>query len=407
MKSIKTILSRIIHIIGLITSILLVCLIMFYIYKKITNPRNGKFSYDDGPYILYLNDTIIKSIVIEQNLNENFTISEITINIKEKDDLIQAGKYLPAGFVPFENFQFSNETQYEAEKIAAVGDIHGSFHSFMALLKANKIIDNSSNWNWGKGHLVITGDVFDKGPNVTQSLWLIKKLEMQATDQGGKVHLLLGNHDIYKLNGNSDFTDAKYNAISSKLLVSYDKLFGSDTYLGKWLRTKSVVVKINKNLFVHGGISKTIIDNKLSQTAINKYFNIWINSAHLFKYEIKTRDTISLLASYLGPLEYRGYFNKNFFNAGQSSSISDQLIGKILTSFTANHIIVGHTIVKRIKGLFDNKIVAINVEFPKNDILKKDSDCQMLIIEGANYYISGLDGEKILLFSDMNTQKND
>jgi hypothetical protein len=380
---------------------------LFYIYKKLTYTGDRKFSYDDGPYIFYLNDTIIKSVIIEQNQNEDFTKIEITVNIRDTDELVLAGKYLPAGFIPFENFQPTNETQYEAEKIAVISDIHGSFHSFSALLKSNKIIDDSSNWIWGEGHLVIIGDVFDKGSNVTQCFWLIKKLEMQAIEFGGKVHLLLGNHDLNILNGNSDFNDIKYDAISAKLLVGYDKLYGIDTYLGKWLRAKSVVVRINKNLFVHGGISKNIIDNQISMAAINKYFNILINSEHLLNYGINTRDTISLLTSYLGPLEYRGYFNKNIFNTGQSSLLSNQLIDTIIKYSNADHIIVGHTIVKRIKGLFDNKIIAVNIEFPEDDILNKNSDCQMLIIEGANYYISGLDGVKILLFSDPNTEKNE
>jgi hypothetical protein len=406
MKNIQTILNRIIHIIGLITTILLVGLILFYIYKKVTNPGDRKFSYDDGPYIFYLNDTIIKSVIIEQNQNEDFTISEITLNSRDTNEINRAGKYLPAGFIPFENFQLSDETQYKAEKIAVISDIHGSFHSFNALLKSNKIIDDSSNWIWGEGHLVINGDVFDRGPNVTQCLWLIKKMETQAKEHGGKVHLLLGNHEMYSLNGkSSDFRQKKYDVICSKLLISYDKLYGSDTYLGKWLRAKSVVIKINKNLFVHGGISKNIVDNQFSLTAINKYFNILINSEHLLNYGINTRDTISLLTSYLGPLEYRGYFNKNIFNTGQSSLLSNQLIDTIIKYFNADHIIVGHTIVKKIKGLFDNKIIAVNIEFPEDDILEQNSNCQMLIIEGSNYYISGLDGVKVLMFSDLNTQK--
>jgi len=67
MKSIKTLLNRIVYIIGLFTTILLVGLILFFIYKKKTNPEDGRFSYADGPYIFYLNDTIIKSVIIEQN----------------------------------------------------------------------------------------------------------------------------------------------------------------------------------------------------------------------------------------------------------------------------------------------------------------------------------------------------
>jgi hypothetical protein len=154
-------------------------------------------------------------------------------------------------------------------------------------------------------------------------------------------------------------------------------------------------------LFTHGGISEKMVDTQLSLTDINKLFNIWANSDHLMKYEINTRDNIRLLNGNLGPLEYRGYFNKNIFNRGQSSAMLSQSINKILKHFNTDHIIVGHTIVKEIKGLFDNKVIAINKEYPEDDILDDDSDCQMLIIEGSNYSIAGLNGEKTLMFSDV------
>ncbi len=400
MKNIKKILKKIIYVIGLITTISLIGLILFFIYIKKINPESTEFSYNDGPYLFYLNDTIIKSVLIKDNQNDNFMIYESEIDLNDSIGINQAAKNLQEGFNPLDTFQFSSEVQFNAKKIAAISDIHGSFNHFKALLQSNAIIDDSTNWSWGNGHLVIVGDVFDKGPNVTECLWLIKKLETQANIQGGKVHFLLGNHERLILDGITEHVDIKYRAICEKLLINYDKLYGTDTYLGRWLRTKSIIVKINNNLFVHGGISEKMVDEQFSLTDVNKHFNIWANSNHLMKYEKNTRDNIRLLTSYFGPLEYRGYFNKNIFNRGQSSAMSSQSINKILKHFNTAHIIVGHTIVKEIKGLFDNRVIALNKEYPEDDILDDDSDCQMLIIEGSNYSIVGLNGEKTLLFAD-------
>ena len=400
MKNIKRILNKIIYVIGLLTTIVLIGLILYFIYIKKINPESTEFSYNDGPYIFYLNDTTIKSLLIKDHQKKKFTIIEEEFNIKDLVGLNPKIKDLQEGFNPYDTFQLSSEAQYVADKIAVVSDIHGSFHYFKALLNSNKIIDDSLNWRWGNGHLVIVGDVFDKGPYVTECFWLIKKLENQAAKKGGKVHLLLGNHERLILDGDNSHVDIKYRAICEKLLINYDQLYGTDTYLGRWLRSKSVAVKINNNLFVHGGISIKMIEKNFSLADINKYFNIWTNSEHLIKYDSITRENINLLISYYGPLEYRGYFNKNIFNRGQSSEFPEEWIDKTLDHFSVSHIIVGHTIVKEIKGLFGNKVIAVNNEFPEDDLLDGDSDCQMLIIEGSNYIKAGINGEKTLLFSE-------
>lgn len=396
----KAVLQRIVFIIGVITSITVFAFILFFIYTKVVNPKSTEFSYNDGPYLFYLNDTTIKSVFIKENQKNSFAIQESILNLKDTVSLNRAINRLPEGFNPNDSFQPSSIYHFISKKIAVISDIHGSYNYFMTLLKANKIVNDSLNWNWGNGHLVIIGDVFDRGPYVTECFWLIKKLEDQAVRKGGNVHLLLGNHERLILNGNTGDVNMKYRAICEKLLINYDQLYGFDTYLGKWLRTKNAAIIINNNLFVHAGISEKIIENNFSLTDINRNFNIWARSEHLIKYDSSTREKINLLISYYGPLEYRGYFNKNIFNSGQSSNFSDELIDEILDHYSVDHIIVGHTTVKEIKGLFDNKVIAVDIGFPEDDLLDDNSDCEILIIEDSNYYKAGINGEKYLLFSE-------
>src|SRR5690606_18087899 len=59
------------------------------------------------------------------------------------------------------------------DKLAVFSDIHGQFSIMTKLLRAHHIIDNDDNWAFGQGHLVLVGDVFDRGPQVTESLWLL------------------------------------------------------------------------------------------------------------------------------------------------------------------------------------------------------------------------------------------
>lgn len=270
MNKIKTVLRRVVFFIGTLTSITIIAFILFFIYKKVFNPESAEFSYNDGPYLFYLNDTTIKSVFIEENQKNNFTIQEFIFNLKDTVCLNRAINKLPEGFNPIDSFQPSSIFHFTSKKIAVISDIHGSYNHFITLLKANKIVNDSLNWNWINGHLVIIGDVFDRGPYVTECFWLIKKLKDQAVRKGGNVHLLLGNHERLILNGNTSNINIKYRVICEKLLINYDQLYGFDTYLGKWLRTKNAAIIINNNLFVHGGISEKMIENYFSLTDINR-----------------------------------------------------------------------------------------------------------------------------------------
>ncbi len=58
-----------------------------------------------------------------------------------------------------------------ASKILAVSDIHGEFDHLVDILTKSGVIDLERHWSWADGHLVILGDVFDRGARVTECLW--------------------------------------------------------------------------------------------------------------------------------------------------------------------------------------------------------------------------------------------
>jgi hypothetical protein len=399
MKKLQIILRKIVFILGIISTGALVGFMLLLVYVKIINPANNHFSYNYGPYLFYLNDSTIKSLSAKHIQDDKFSIQENIINLKDSAGLSQALQ-LPEGFDRTDTFPTPSEFQFYSNKIAAVSDIHGSFHSFETLLKANQIINESSDWIWGNGQLVIVGDVFDKGTCVTDCLWQIKKLEVQAAKNNGKVHFLLGNHERLILSGQTDYVGFKYRNICEKLHVNCDQLYSTESYLGRWLRSKSSAIKINNNLFVHGGISMELIDKHYSLKAINNYIATWAGFENIIHLDSASRENINFLINYFGPLEYRGYFNMNLLNRGQSSKLPKESVDSILNHFSVRHIIVGHTIVRKIKGMFDNKIIAINTSFPEDDEVDTNSSGQLLLIESTNYFAAGMNGEKHLLFSE-------
>lgn len=100
-----------------------------------------------------------------------------------------------------------------------VADTHGEYEILAELLQAQGIVDRELRWSFGRGHLVFLGDVFDRGPNQTEILWLIYQLEAEAARAGGGVHLLLGNHEAMVLRGDERYLNPRYSQTAKALEV--------------------------------------------------------------------------------------------------------------------------------------------------------------------------------------------
>ncbi|HLE69128.1 MAG TPA: metallophosphoesterase, partial [Vicinamibacteria bacterium] len=86
-------------------------------------------------------------------------------------------------------------------RIVAIGDVHGAFDNMVAVLKNAGILDEKLKWKGGKAHLVQNGDVVDRGPHSRKAMDLLMELEEQAEKAGGRVHVLIGNHEAMNLVG--------------------------------------------------------------------------------------------------------------------------------------------------------------------------------------------------------------
>jgi len=167
----------------------------------------------DGPYVSYSEQQItVTSIIKDDDLlkpeKKNYSVRQranILLNV------------IPEG-QPKWAFQVNLKPVIENEpavyppsdKLLLISDIEGEFKPFRDLLLAAKVIDQRYNWTFGNGSLVIAGDLFDRGKDVVPELWLLYKLEDEAKASGGRVHVLLGNHDIMNLSGDHRYTEAKY-----------------------------------------------------------------------------------------------------------------------------------------------------------------------------------------------------
>jgi hypothetical protein len=87
------------------------------------------------------------------------------------------------------------------ERIVAIGDIHGNYEGFVSILQRAGLVDDETHWIGGDTTFVQTGDIFDRGVEIFEVLDLLMRLEQEAAAAGGKVIVLLGNHEGMNLVG--------------------------------------------------------------------------------------------------------------------------------------------------------------------------------------------------------------
>ncbi len=203
-------------------------------------------------------------------------------------------------------FLYADKKQCEwdnIKKIVAVGDLHGDYDNCVKILKTAGLVDDTLKWIGGDTHLVQTGDIMDRGDNAKEILDLIMKLEAEAEEAGGKVHMLIGNHEELNITGmalgtpgyvskmqflaflpesfrekmekdykkivekslkegnNSssaiiDIEEWWSNQITRDKRAQYEYTVNFNDDYGKWIIEQNAVIRINDIIFVHGGISE-------------------------------------------------------------------------------------------------------------------------------------------------------
>lgn len=274
----------------------------------------------------------------------------------------------------------------DVEKIIAVGDIHGDYDNFVKILKEAGLIDDTLKWMGGKTHFVQTGDILDRGDYSKDVFDLIKRLEIEAAEAGGRVHMLLGNHEEMNITGivfrqpgyvspiqfasflPDDFRRKKEDEFRKQLQKTSEVGTNSDPSLlesyfetkwkrvmeddnkeefrrlyvntfnreyGRWILEHNTVVKINDIIFSHGGISEKYSTWPLQK--INDVLHEELNAYRLaYKRGIEPRIRRQILYMPDSPLWNRDFALKDEKSYGP-------VVDRILKNLDAKHMIIAHT----------------------------------------------------------------
>jgi len=267
-----------------------------------------------------------------------------------------------------ESSQKTKSVFNKVDSIYVLGDIHGQFDTLTNLLKNAKIIDTNFNWIANQKHLVALGDLFGRGNDVTRTLWFLYKLEREAEKQGGRVHILLGNHEIMTFGNDLRYVAGKENMIANTHGVSYAEMYSPRrSVLGKWLAQKPAILKIDKVLFAHGGL---VPEYTFSNRSINDSLRAFLQQDIFYTL---LQDSIPASVDSMQFYQRVAFFygwNSVFWHRGYVlSDTLEQDLQKILKKFKCKLHVIAHTPVPTISELYNGKIFAVDLRKPATEML--------------------------------------
>lgn len=279
----------------------------------------------------------------------------------------------------------------DVERIVVIGDVHGDYDQFVALLRDAGLVNKRLRWRGGHTHLVQVGDVPDRGPDTRRVMDLLIALERDARKAGGYVHPLIGNHEAMNIQGDlryvhpgeyAAFVDRRSKGRQTRYFertvahikatkpeeewpvfdaqwreqwesqfplgyVEHRLAWLQEGKYGQWVRGHNAVIKINDTLFVHGGLSASMAQYSLDQ--INQKIQAELSSS-------EPLDQSALVNAPDGPLWYRGLATM------AESAENAALVDGILSRFEAKRIVIAHTpTMPAILPRFDGRVLVVDV----------------------------------------------
>ena len=262
------------------------------------------------------------------------------------------------------------------QRIVAVGDLHGDYSAWIDIARDAGLVDSSNKWIGGRTVLVQTGDIVDRGPDSLKIIRHLQQLDGEAKRAGGRVIVLLGNHEAMQVTGDLRYVtpgeyaafadrqskarrDAAFDANAKAIIAFYHQRdpslspkairaewittnpLGKVEYvaawspageLGRWAATLPAVAKVGDTLFAHGGISANYALVPLVE--INRRARVALQAGD--------SSDAAIINDQMGPLWYRGLVTRAGEAAAGRPTIESELDG-VLLGHRAKRMVIGHT----------------------------------------------------------------
>lgn len=171
-----------------------------------------------------------------------------------------------------------------------IGDLHGYHEHYIHLLQEKDLCDSNLNWTGGQNKLWLIGDLFDRGESGIKCLDITMNLQNQASQSGGAVQCLLGNHELMILCAyrfRDQLTRSGQRVIDQWLSwggVESD-LQAFTQHHAAWIENLPAMAIISGALLIHAD-SMVYINYGTSVEAVNSAFKSLMQSRDLQSWEL-------------------------------------------------------------------------------------------------------------------------
>ena len=273
--------------------------------------------------------------------------------------------------------------QAPPQRIVAVGDLHGDYAAWIDIARDAQLVNSVNKWIGGRTILVQTGDIVDRGADSLKIIRHLQKLDGEAKRAGGRVIVLMGNHEAMQVTGDLRYVtpgeyaafadrnskarrDAAFDANAKAIIdfyrqrdpslspkairaewvttnplgkVEYVAAWSPSGELGQWAANLPAAAKVGDSLFVHGGISANYALVPLVE----------INRRARAAMQAGDASNAAIINDQMGPLWYRGLVTR----AGEAPAAGRPTLEAELDGALLGHgvkrLVIGHT--PEIKGI--------------------------------------------------------
>jgi len=138
--------------------------------------------------------------------------------------------------------QRQRATRARPHRTVVIGDLNGADDALVDILRGTGLIDARHRWVGGSAELVQMGDLFNRGHGARRAFEILLRLEREAKREGGRVVVLMGNHEAMTMLGNEAYcsegeylsfaTAAERRAWPARVKRALRRIYGSERRRG-------------------------------------------------------------------------------------------------------------------------------------------------------------------------------
>jgi hypothetical protein len=142
--------------------------------------------------------------------------------------------------------------------VFVTSDPHGHLDVLVETLQLADLLDEQEHWSGGDQTLWVLGDLLDRGPDGVGVIDLVMRLEEEAGAVGGRVGVLLGNHEVLALGMHRFGSGPADDAQIQSLVLTWERNGGrredqqrlEDRHVA-WLSALPALVEVDGHLLMH------------------------------------------------------------------------------------------------------------------------------------------------------------